>query len=70
MSVNSLVEKIARLPDELKKELDAYINLLLEKAHNQVREENNERTLGIGMGKGWISSDFDEPLEEMKDYME
>ena len=70
MSVISLLEKIAQLPENLKQQLDAYIDSLLEKAHTQAADEHQERTLGIGKGKGWISPDFDEPLEEMKEYLQ
>ena len=69
MSVNSILEKIAELPDDFKAQLDAYIDSLLEKAHKQASEKNHERILGIGIGKGLMSPDFDEPLEEMKEYM-
>jgi hypothetical protein len=69
MSVNSLLEKIAQLPEDFKSQLDAYIDSLLEKAHKQASEKNHERILGIGSGKGSMSPDFDEPLEEMKEYL-
>lgn len=67
MPVNSLLEKIAQLPEDFKMQLDAYIDSLLEKAHKQVSEKSNSRILGIGIGKGSMSPDFDEPLEEMKE---
>ncbi|HYV95191.1 MAG TPA: DUF2281 domain-containing protein [Chitinophagales bacterium] len=69
-SVNSLLEKIAQLPEDFKTQLDVYLDSLLAKAHKQASEKNHERILGVGVGKGSMSPDFDEPLDEMKEYMQ
>lgn len=73
-------EKYNALPDTLKTEVEHYIEFLLEKyTHNkpsqktsQISEENPKKKrdgFGILKGKIWMSEDFDEPLEEMKEYM-
>ncbi len=44
----------------------------LEKEINEIVKENSQkrRQAGSAAGQIFIASDFDEPLEEFKDYME
>jgi hypothetical protein len=38
-------------------------------ATEEKKEEPNKRVLGLWEGKGKLPGDFDEPLDELKDYM-
>jgi hypothetical protein len=64
----SLENKIKALPEELKSEVMDFIDFLL------LRYKNNDfkQDTGFGCLKGKIemTDDFDEPLEEFKEYME
>ncbi|MEG3844588.1 DUF2281 domain-containing protein, partial [Microcoleus sp. herbarium14] len=55
----------------LQTEVLHYIEFLIEKqAKNSTQEKPTKRGgLGIWKGKIWMSDDFDEPLEDLKDYM-
>ena len=66
-----ILEKLAELPESLQTEVLHYIEFLIEKqAKNSTQEKPKKRGgLGIWKGKIWMSDDFDEPLEDLKDYM-
>jgi len=68
MSETVLLEKIKSLPEDSKEELYEYLNKLVSK--NGVKSKPKGKR-GFGSMKGMIemSDDFDEPLEEFKDYM-
>lgn len=71
-------EKYELLPDSLKTEVDHYIDFLLGKyvktqiplRQGAIKEES-EKSYGYGSlaGKIIMSDDFDEPLEDLKEYM-
>lgn len=69
----SLNTRLEMLPPELKKEVEDFIDFLLEK-ENQKKKMNQpvkqERTPGLAKGLIEMKSDFDEPLEDFKEYME
>lgn len=72
MKTTEIIEKIGRLPESFLQSASDYIDYLLEKAKTQAQKQDNgsnKRQLGLGRGEAWISPDFDEPLEDMKDYM-
>lgn len=74
MSEQILLEKFNALPDALKTEVEHYIEFLLEKyvkppLANSAAEPKKYRHAGILAGKIHMSDDFDEPLEEMQEYM-
>jgi len=64
-----ILEKLAELPESLQTEVLHYIEFLLEKqAKNSTQEKPTKRGgLGIWKDKIWMSDDFDEPLEDLKD---
>ncbi len=66
-----ILEKLEELPESLQTEVLHYIEFLIEKqAKNSTQEKLTKQDgLGIWKGKIWISDDFDEPLEDLKDYM-
>ncbi|NEO25634.1 MAG: DUF2281 domain-containing protein [Kamptonema sp. SIO4C4] len=72
MVQSTLVQKLDQLPEALQTGVLHYVEFLLEKyAHDSSREQNTQpkRQAGLLKGKIWMSEDFDEPLEELKDYM-
>jgi hypothetical protein len=64
-----ILEKLAELPESLQIEVLHYIEFLIEKqAKNSTQEKPTKRGgLGIWKDKIWMSDDFDEPLEDLKD---
>ncbi|MEO1295861.1 MAG: DUF2281 domain-containing protein [Cyanobacteria bacterium J06636_16] len=69
----TLLEKLEALPDSLQTEVLHYIEFLSEKYAEKMAASKpltkKRGGLGILKGKIWMSEDFDEPLEDMKDYM-
>lgn len=66
-----LYKEIESLPDDLKKQALDFVTFLKQKAKSSSnKEQPKERKAGIA--KGYfveMSDDFDEPLEDFKDYM-
>jgi hypothetical protein len=64
---NEILNLIRQLPSDLR------LNLLreIEKEYKMksVPKHKNGRGLGIWKGKVWMAEDFNEPLEEFKEYM-
>lgn len=59
------------LPSDLKKEVEDFIEFLLEKKKKAEETNTSKRKRIAGTMKGLItiSPDFDEPLEDFKEYM-
>ena len=70
MTELSLIEKINSLPPEYVREVEDFVDFIREKKlpQNGVNE-SKLRQFGLLKGKMWMSPDFDEPLEDFKDYM-
>ena len=67
---STLLEKIASIPKEKEKEVEAFLDSILAEAKKD--SEQDKRKPVFGSGKGMIiymADDFDEPLEDFKDYM-
>jgi len=62
-----LYSKLASLPDNLKTEVGDFIDFLITK--NKQKTKKNKPTFGSGKGMFVMKPDFDEPLEDFKDYM-
>lgn len=62
-----LYKKLASLPENLKKEVADFIELL--KTKNKKNFERNKPISGSGKGMFVIMPDFDEPLEDFNDYI-
>lgn len=61
--------KLTTLPDDLKKEVGNYIDFL--KSKTSVKESVKiKRKAGLAKGLVQMKDDFDEPLDDFKDYME
>jgi Protein of unknown function (DUF2281) len=73
MSTTELIELINKLPSEKQKEVEEFIGSLIADTNSQLHKSfKNGIKPGFGGGKGiisYISDDFDEPLDEFKDYM-
>jgi len=70
METGTLEKKIAKLPENLKLKVEGYVDALLGevKVEETIAPDNN-RGYGSLKGKIWMSQDFNESLEEFKDYM-
>ena len=62
----SLYSKIATLPEELKAEVSDFIDFLATKAK---LKERKKPKFGSGKGMFAMKPDFDEPLDDFKEYM-
>lgn len=79
MSTAEIVNLLNELPEEKKEEASDFIAFLLAKSKAEKQkagkesftkvEGNPERGFGSLKGKIWMSPDFDEPLEDFKEYM-
>jgi hypothetical protein len=63
----SLYTKINSLPEHLKAEVNDFIDFLISKKESGNRRKN--RKAGFLKGKIEMSPDFDEPLDDFKEYM-
>jgi len=64
-----ILQKLAELPESLQTEVLHYIEFLIEKHAQNLSQEKPTKRGGLGTWKGkiWMSDDFDEPLENLKD---
>ncbi len=70
MKTVDIIEKLEKLPEAMLPSVSDYIDFMLAKAQKEADGEHaKERQLGTLKGKLWISPDFDEPLDEFKEYM-
>jgi len=71
MTSLSLYTKIETLPPALKEEAKDFIEYLLEKTKKKKKEaeSKSKKTFGSLKGKISLSEDFDEPLDDFKDYI-
>jgi len=67
MSNIILYNQIAALPNELKKEVSDFVAFL--KSKSKQGKKIKERQFGYAKGFFKIAPDFDEPLEDFKEYM-
>ncbi len=66
MASASLFTKINSLPESLKVEVNDFIDFLISK---KKLSEKKTRKAGFLKGKIEMSPDFDEPLDDFKEYM-
>lgn len=62
-----LYNKLASLPDNLKSEAADFIDFLAMKARK--KKSKNKPRFGSGKGMFVMRSDFDQPLDDFKEYM-
>lgn len=70
MENSFLYSKLNSLPDELKKEVNDFIDFLLSKSKKQKKEKKSVEGPKFGFAKGMfeMSKDFNEPLDYFNDY--
>lgn len=68
-----ILEKLEALPESLQAEVLHYIEFLAERyAKTKVEPLTSQKKrggLGALKGKIWLADDFDEPLEDLQEYM-
>lgn len=64
-----LVEKIKKIPPAYQQEVEDFIDFILSKRQSAVAKKVNPRKIGLLKGKLKMAEDFDDPLEDFKDYM-
>ena len=62
----TLHTKLESLPPDLKKEVNDFVDFLLNKSKPATKKSTK---FGSAKGKIKMSVDFDEPLDDFKDYM-
>jgi hypothetical protein len=67
MNAETLEYKIKLLPDNLKDDVNLFIDFVLYKSNQHKKKVKREP--GFMKGKIIMSDDFDEPLEDFKEYM-
>ena len=68
MENDILLDKLSKLPESLKQEVYDFVNFLITKCPAP-DTENASPVFGSGKGMFIMKPDFDEPLEDFKDYM-
>jgi hypothetical protein len=65
-----ILQTIAQMPETLKQELLHYAKYLFENYSKEAEKKTPKRGgLGIWKDKIWIADDFDQPLEDFREYM-
>ncbi len=67
MNQAHLYTKINALPNDIKSEVMDFIEFLLTKKNKEIKKRVPK--FGSAKGQIYISSDFDEPLDDFKEYM-
>ncbi len=73
MSIDVL-EKVKQLPPDKQKEVEDFINYLLDKytsvtGRQESIADKRRRNMGWAKGKIWIADDFNDTPEDFKDYL-
>ena len=69
---SAILNNLKKLPESVKQAVLDYIEFLVNRyAQEPPKTEKVAKRGGLGIWKGkiWMSDDFDEPLEDLKDYM-
>ena len=72
MIETAILKSLEKLPDSVKQAVLDYIEFLVNRHAQEVpKTEKAAKRGGLGIWKGkiWMSDDFDEPPEDLKDYM-
>ena len=69
MTNTTLKFEINSLPKELRAEVANFIEFLKSKQNKKSKPKLKAREFGFAKGKISLSSDFDEPLDEFKEYL-
>jgi hypothetical protein len=66
VDINHLYKKLDSLSDELKSEVEHFIDFL--KSKSESKDSKKFPKFGSGKGMFIIKDDFDEPLDDFKEY--
>ncbi len=71
METSSILTKYNQLPAELRKQVEDFIDFLANKSKKVENKDSQPKKRVAGLAKGMIkmAPDFDEPLEDFKDYI-
>lgn len=70
MTEQAILEEIHSLPENLRLEVMHYVSFLKNKYLNGSDQPiQKKRVFGMAKGKFEMSDDFDDPLDDFKDYM-
>ena len=70
MDTTGLISQISSLPDNLKEEVADFVSFLQQKIKAKKEPGKiKERKFGYAKGSFEMAPDFDDPLDEFKDYM-
>ena len=72
MIETAILKNVEKLPESVKQAVFDYTEFLVNryaKEAPKTGKADKRGGLGIWQGKIWMSDDFDEPLEDLKDYM-
>lgn len=67
MEHTQLYTKITSLPNDIKAEVNDFIDFLITRKKQGVKKKTPK--FGCAKGQIYISPDFDEPLDDFKEYM-
>lgn len=67
MEFTHIYTKLNYLPPDLKLQVIDFIDFLLSKKKKQIKKKSPE--FGCAKGQIFISPDFDDPLDDFKEYM-
>ena len=62
-----LFTKINSLPNDIKSEINDFVDFLMAKNKNDIKKKKPK--FGCAKGQIYISPDFDEPLDDFNEYM-
>lgn len=68
MDTTILYKKLSALPESMKSEVSDFIDFLVNKAKKENTPQKPKPIFGSGKGMFQMKPDFDEPLEDFKDY--
>jgi hypothetical protein len=67
MEHTHLYTKISSLPNDIKSEINDFIDFLLKKRKKEIKKKKPK--FGCAKGQIYMSPDFDEPLEDFNPYI-
>lgn len=67
MEHTHLYTKISSLPNDIKSEVNDFIDFLLKKRKKEIKQKKPK--FGCAKGQIYMSPDFDEPLEDFNPYI-
>jgi hypothetical protein len=70
MSSKDQYIQISSLPEDIRKQVLDFIDFLMKRKARDPEPPNKRRVAGLMKGQIHVPADFDEPLDDLKEYME